>query len=208
MIIRASHGMFNSLDDKFPGIPDWAKTRRFDIEAKVSGEDAETFRRLDFEQRQLMVQAMLADRFKLQTHDEVLMQPVYVLAIAKGGPKLAEAKPAEGSDPGGTIQRLRGQISGENVVVSQLVSVLTQTLDRTVVDEAGLKGKYDFTLRWAPDDGVTQPSAGADAERVTPDVSGPSIFTAVQEQLGLRLEPAKRPVECLVVDHVEMPSEN
>jgi uncharacterized protein (TIGR03435 family) len=85
---------------------------------------------------------------------------------------------------------------------------LTQELGRTVVDETGLKGKYDFTLKWAPDDAAAQSETGSNAAGETPDAAGPSIFTAIQEQLGLKLEPAKRPVECLVIDHVEMPSEN
>ena len=208
MIIRASHGMFNSLDDKFPGTPGWAKTKRFDIEAKVSGADAATFNKLNFEQRQLMVQAMLADRFQLRTHNEMMVQPVYLLTVGKGGPKLEEAKPATDADPGGTIKRSRGQISGENVVVSQLVSALTQMLGRTVVNEIGLKGKYDFTLKWTPDDAAAERTPGEDAAQESAQDSGPSIFTAIQEQLGLKLEAAKRPVECLVIDHVEMPSEN
>jgi uncharacterized protein (TIGR03435 family) len=87
MIIRAAYGMFNSLDDKFIGIPDWAKVERFDIEAKVNEADAPAFQKLNFDNRQLMVQAMLVDRFKLQTHRETREQPVYVLVVAKNGPK-------------------------------------------------------------------------------------------------------------------------
>ena len=207
MIIRAAYGMFNSLDDKFIGIPDWAKTERYDIEAKVNGADAPVFQKLSFDNRQLMVQATLADRFKLQSHRETREQPVYVLVIAKSGPKFQESKPVEGSDPGGTIDRKRGQITAKDVVVSQLVTALTQTLGRTVVDKTEmLKGKYDFTLAWAPDDAGA--SSSSEQSSTPPEASGPSIFTAIQEQLGLKLESAKGPVECLVIDHVERPSEN
>jgi uncharacterized protein (TIGR03435 family) len=208
MIIRGAYRLFDSLDDKFIGIPNWAKDKRFDIEAKVSGADAETFSKLNSAQRSLMIQALLADRFKLHAHDEVLVQPVYVLALAKGGPKLAEPKPAEGSDANDTIERRPGLISAQDAALPDVVSALTQTLGRTVVDETGLKGKYDLVLKWTPDDATGQPAAGSNAVGETPDAAGPSIFTAIQEQLGLKLEPAKRPVECLVIDHVEMPSEN
>jgi len=154
-----------------------------------------------------MIQAMLADRFKLLAHHEIREQPVYELVIAKNGPKLQEAKPAEGSDPGGTVESRAGQIAAKNVVVSQLVTRLTQTLGRTVVDKTeGLKGKYDFMLIWAPDEAGSSPSSASSS--APPDPTGPSIFTAIQEQLGLKLEPAKGPVDCLVIDHLEQPSEN
>lgn len=207
MIVRAAYGMFNSLDDKFIGIPDWAKTEKFDINAKVSGADAPAFQKLNFDNRQLMVQAMLADRFKLQSHHEIREQPIYDLVIARSGPTLQESRPVEGSDPGGTIDRKKGQIAAKDIVISRLVTVLTQAVGRTVVDKTEiLKGRYDFTLVWAPEDSAVSPAG----EQGSPpfDASGPSIFTAIQEQLGLKLEPAKGPVECLVIDHIERPSEN
>ena len=195
MIIRAANGMFNSLDDKFIGIPNWAKTEKFDIEAKVDSSDAAAFKKMPFSQRQQMVQVMLTERFQLKTHLEMKEQAVYALVVAKGGAKLKLAQPAEGSDPGGTIARKKGEIAAQNIVLSQLISALTQTLGRTVQDRTTeLTGKYDITLDWAPDD---------DAQD-----SGASIFTAIQEQLGLKLESTKGMVQCLVVDHVERPSEN
>jgi uncharacterized protein (TIGR03435 family) len=207
MIIRGAYGMFNSLGDKFIGIPDWAKVEKFDIEAKVSSADVPTFQRLDFDNRQLMVQTMLADRFKLRSHREIREQPIYYLVIAKTGPKLQESKPVEDSDPGGTVDRKRGQIIAKGLVIARLVTALTQTLGRTVIDKTEvLKGKYDFTLAWTPDDPGASPPG--DQSSAPPESTGPSIFTAIQEQLGLKLEPAKGPVECLVIDHIEHPSEN
>jgi uncharacterized protein (TIGR03435 family) len=208
-IIRAAYGMFNSVDEKFIGVPNWAKTDRFDIEAKVDGADAARFQKLNFDQRQLMVQALLADRFGLRTHHEDRTLPVYLLVIAKSGPRLQESKPVEGADPGGTLKRDRGQITGQNVVISQLVTALTRTLGRNVIDKTErLPGKYDFTLRWSPDEGETQESHDQDVTPPSTNASGPSIFTAIQEQLGLKLEPGKGPVDCLVVDHLARPSEN
>lgn len=206
MIIRAAYGMFNSLDDKFLGVPGWAKTQRFDIEAKVDGADAAEFKTLSFDKRQLMVQALLGNRFKMQAHHETREQPVYWLIVAKSGLRIHQS--AGDADPGGTMQVKRGQIVARDIVVSQLVTTLTQTVGRTVQDKTGLTGKYDLTLNWAPDgDGSVMPATDAAADQASAS-SGPSIFTAIQEQLGLKLEAAKGPVECLVIDHVEMPSEN
>jgi uncharacterized protein (TIGR03435 family) len=208
-IIRAAYGMFNSVDDKFIGVPNWAKTDRFDIEAKVDGTDAARFQELNFDQRQLVVQALLADRFGLQTHHEVRTLPVYLLVVAKNGPKLQESKPVEGADPGPTLERDRGQITGQNIVISQLATALTRVLGRNVIDKTErLEGKYDLTLRWAPDEGETQESQGQDESSRPTGSSGPSIFTAIQEQLGLKLEPGKGRVDCLVVDRLERPSAN
>ena len=195
LIIRAANGMFNSLDDKFIGIPNWAKTEKFDIAAKVDTGDAAAFKKMPFDQRQRMVQVMLTDRFQLKTHPEMREQAVYKLVVAKGGVRLKVATPAEGADPGGTILRKKGEIVAENIVLSQLVSALTQTLGRTVQDRTtGLTGKYNITLNWARENEASE--------------SGASLFTAIQEQLGLKLESTKAPVECLVIDHVERPSEN
>jgi uncharacterized protein (TIGR03435 family) len=206
MIIRGAYGMFKSLDDKFLGVPGWAKTQRFDISAKVDGADADAFQKLSFDKRQLMVQALLEDRFSMQAHHETREQPVYSLIIAKNGPKIHEL--VDDAIPGGTMQVKRGQIVARDIVISQLVTTLTQTVGRTVQNKTGLTGKYNLTLDWTPDDEGASTSVAADASRQTSAISGPSIFTAIQEQLGLKLEAAKGPVECLVIDHVEMPSEN
>jgi uncharacterized protein (TIGR03435 family) len=212
LIIRAAFGLFNSLDDKFLGIPGWAKTERFDIEAKVSPDDADGYRKLSIEQKQQMVQALLMDRFKLQAHRETKEQPIYFLVVAKGGSKLGDAKPSEINESRGLMTRSRDRLQGTGVVMSQIVSALTQVTERTVLDKTGLTGKYDFTLHWAPDEAgaslLKAANSGQPSNETALPSSGPSIFTAVEEQLGLRLEPAKGPVECLVIDHVEQPTEN
>jgi uncharacterized protein (TIGR03435 family) len=208
-IIRAAYGMFNSVDEQFIGIPYWATTERYDIEAKVAGADAAEFNRLKFDQRQIMVQALLEDRFALRASHETRERPVYILAVAKNGSKLKVSQPAESSDPGGTLKVEHGQITGQNVVLSQFVTALTRNLGRTVINKTeGLQGKYDFTLNWGADElGAPLPSSqGGTAQPA--DASGPSIFTAIQDQLGLKLEPGKGPVECVVIDHLERPSAN
>jgi uncharacterized protein (TIGR03435 family) len=98
-----------------------------------------------------------------------------------------------------------GPVTGQAIPVANLVHLLARQLGRTVVDKTGLTGNYDFTLKWAPDESQGPPGMDNGSP---PDSSGPSLFTAIQEQLGLRLEAQKGPVEILVIDHVERPSDN
>jgi uncharacterized protein (TIGR03435 family) len=194
-IIQAAYGMFGTPDDAFPGMPDWAKKTRYDIEARVDEGSRAAFQRLNLAQRQAMIQAFLADRFKLQAHRETRELPVYTLTVAKTGSKL---HPIEDPNATPTMEATPGQITAFGVLLSQIIPGLTQNAGHTVLDQTGLTGKYEFTLTWTP----TDPSSPMPA---SPD-SKTSIFTAVQEQLGLTLQPAKGKVDCLVIDHVEQPS--
>ena len=204
-IIRAAYGMFNTLDDKFIGIPGWANDENFNIDAKVDDADVAQFQKLNFDKRQLMVQALLADRFKLQAHYETRELPIYELVIAKNGLKLqaSDANPVPGD-----ITIGRGRITGQNVVMYRLETALTHALGRTIVDKTGLQGPYDFTLNWMPDEADISSSQSSNGTAQEHDASRVSIFTAIQEQLGLKLVQAKGPVEVLVVDHVEYPTAN
>jgi uncharacterized protein (TIGR03435 family) len=107
-----------------------------------------------------------------------------------------------------------GSVTGQGIPIENLTRLLSRQLGRTVVDKTGLTGKYDFTVKWTPDESqgamFKGPGSGppGSASKPPPDSSGPSIFTAIQEQLGLKLESQKGPVEILVIDHVEKPSEN
>ena len=176
--------------------------------------------------QQNMLRALLADRFQLTLHRETKDLPIYALVIAKNGLKLHEAKPDDtypngikGPDgralKGAHLMRMgRGELTGQALATDELVRLLSQQLGRTVLDKTGLKGNYDFTLKWTPDDSEAPmlkgpaggPPSGGNA--APPESSGTSIFTAIQEQLGLKLESQKGPVEVLVIDHVEKPSEN
>jgi uncharacterized protein (TIGR03435 family) len=106
----------------------------------------------------------------------------------------------------------RGELTAQAIPTASLVNMLSQQLQHTVIDKTGLTGKYDFTLTWTPEEGSGPMFKGTDGggsrPEPAPDASGPSLFTALQEQLGLKLQSAKGPVETLVVDHVEMPTEN
>ena len=144
--------------------------------------------------------------------DESRELPVYYLVIAKGGPKLKEATSGETDANGahaGMMRMTRGQLTGHTVAISNILSALTQITGRTVLDKTGLSGRYDVKLTWTPDEPAAIPgSDGAGQTASTTSESGPSIFTAIQDQLGLKLESGKGPVDCLVVDHVAPPSEN
>jgi uncharacterized protein (TIGR03435 family) len=151
-----------------------------------------------------MLQTLLADRFNLTVHRETREQPIYALVIAKGGPKLHESS-EEALVP--VIQkRANGGFVNRGAPMSTLTVVLSQQVGRTVVDKTGLKGRYDFSLEYErrragrgdPDDPEPAPS---------PD-GLPSVYTALQEQLRLKLESQKGPVEFIVVDHAEKPSAN
>ena len=162
-----------------------------------------------------MLQALLVDRFKLVVRQETKEVPVYALTIGKGGPKLRQGDPPEreGATPrtpshaGGTEPR-SGHLIFKNESMSDFAWALSRTAgigDRVVVDNTGLKGNYDFELTFERD---SRPPAGADVREPAIRLQGPSIFSALQEQLGLKLESKKAPIEFLIIDYVEKPSEN
>jgi uncharacterized protein (TIGR03435 family) len=186
--------------------PKWLDSERFDIEAKLDSDDAARLSKMDREHRratlQPMFQQLLADRFKLAVHWETREMPVYELRVDKKGSLLT---PAKSTETGSGTEAEDDSILATNVTLDEFAQTLTQELQRelgrVVVDKTGLSGRFDVKLKWTPEDGVAEPSdAAADAP--------PAILTAMQEQLGLRLESAKAQVKVLVIDHVEMPTEN
>jgi bla regulator protein blaR1 len=197
-------GFLADTDNLVSGGPNWLDTQGFDLEAKAPEPRTEA-------QLKRMLQGLLADRFKLKVHPDPRDGAGYALLVAKNGPKLTQAS-ADAPQKG--LQRIgQGPLNAQNASMAQLAKALSGTFARPVVDETGLTGGYDFTLTWTPGDNEIDPLAGIPAEllaqlpaRAVP--SGPSIFTALQEQLGLRLETRKFPVQVLVVDHAEKPSEN
>ncbi len=193
------------LRDQVASLPGWADSETYDIEAKVAAADLPAFHNLLPMQRNPMLQSVLGDRFHMVCHFETRLLPAYALVVAKGGPKLTAVDPGVLSnglkDPGG-VSAERNGITATAAPISLLLVVLQQRLGRSVVDRTGLMGRYTFKLNWTPD-AITSPAgANSDSE------SGPSIFTAVQEQLGLKLEAVKAPVQVLVVDHIERPDED
>jgi uncharacterized protein (TIGR03435 family) len=181
------------------GLPGWADSARFDVAAKIVDYDPKS--NLTREQRRAMLAAMLEERFHLKVHIETKELPVYELVLAKDGSKLKASPGPVGVDSGNMDVHSSGgivELSAAGVPMASLALNLSAPLDRTVIDKTGLKGGYDFHLKWTADN----------APQPLPDDAPPLLFTAIQEQLGLRLQAAKGPVDTLVVDHVEMPTEN
>ena len=189
------------------GGPSWIATQRWDVEAKVEGVQGTLSRA----QHGTMLRALLEDRFQLKVHRETKEMPVYALLIGKNGPKLSLHK-GEPPQPGQGLRLGPGSLSFQNGSVAALATQLSTQLWRTVIDKTGLQGEYDFTLKWTPEQGEGGPeSIGLPPELPAPpppESSGPSIFTALQEQLGLRLDSQRRSVEIIVIDSVERPSVN
>ena len=204
-------------DDQLIGAPSWATSEFFDIETKVSEADVEAGKKLSMEQKRnqlcLMVQSLLADRFALKANIETRELPVYALVVAKGGIKMKQVRPdpppppGTQPPPGAVLPRLLktgNQYTATAFPVeefSHFLSHFDELGNHVVVNETGLTGNYDFVLS-----GVGMGSIEGNHEAA--DESGTSIFTALQEQLGLKLEPRKAPVEVLIVDHAEQPSAN
>lgn len=179
---------FHIAGDQILGIPnEFRYPLAYEIDATYTPNTSE-------EQVLLMLQTLLAERFKLAVHRETRVAPVYALVVAKNGPKmkLSSAATMSRSNP------RRGHIEYQKVTMTLLAATFRASgwTDRPVLDKTGLTGEYDLTLNWTPDDMKSD------------DQSAPSLFTAVQEQLGLRLEAQTAPREFLIVDHVEKPTGN
>jgi len=194
VIIQEAYGVRSY---RILGGPSWLDSDGWDINVKTEG-------RTTYQEKMQLLQALMADRFQLKFHRETREMKAYKLVVAKGGPKLHEAKEGHStSGPAGT--RIdRGLIQGHGVGISDLARFLQSELGRPVEEATGLAGKYDFKLEWVPDE--SQPNSGGEA--APPGAEGPTIFSAIQEQLGLKLEPRKGPGEVLVIDHAEKPSGN
>ena len=186
---------YQVMPEEISGGPLWSASDGFDIDAKGA------IPKVTQPQFRQMVQNLLAERFQLKLHRETRELPVYVLVQAKSGTKLEEAK----DDNAEASMRIEGpgMMTGVKATMPALANTLIRPLKRRVIDETGLKGSYNFKLRFVPDQ--TRPGPDPDA---APPADGPSIFTALQEQLGLSLKSAKRPVEVLVIDQLEKPSPN
>jgi uncharacterized protein (TIGR03435 family) len=201
----------------------WCDSVMFDLKAKVAESDVADLQKLTHDQRGLMLKPTLAERFGLKVHSEVRPLRVYDLVLAKGGTKLHALPPsatpqtvsANGRPPDGVMMFRGNEIKGYVVTVSALAKTLSglfsESVERPVVDKTGLQGTYDFDLKWTAEqtaikspDAVENGSQQADPQ----EDAAPGIFTALQEQLGLRLQPATEPTQMIVVDDAHMPSAN
>jgi uncharacterized protein (TIGR03435 family) len=202
---------FGLNDDQLIGLPDWVHSEKYDVDAKVADADVSAIKSLAHEQRRQMILQILADRFKFTYHRETRMLPEYSLVVAKGGSKLQEFQ--SGNDVAGApkhagqMKMSNGVITATGVPLEPLTRLLSDRVGRPVLDKTGLTGNYDFTLQWA-DEGHDGPARGPDPGAAASELSGPSIFTAVEEQLGLKLQSEKGPVQVVIVDHIEQPTQN
>jgi bla regulator protein blaR1 len=203
-------------DFQISGAPGWVNSERYDVAAKGDGNP-----RYDALQPELetMFQSVLVDRFKLAFHRETRELPVYSLVVAKNGPKIhavEEGDCPEVPTPVNPCRFLRrtnfAQLTAQKAPLAALAIVLAGTTNTSVTDKPGLKGSFSYKLDWTPY--LQPPQAPIGGSEPTPPVSfdpsnfGPAISTVLQEQLGLKLDSTKGPVEILVIDHAERPSEN
>jgi uncharacterized protein (TIGR03435 family) len=223
-ILRWNYNVGTLNRDQIQGAPDWFSSidENYEIHAKVAPSDVATWQKLDDEGRRLVFRKVLAERFKFACHFVDVEVPVYNLVIAKGGLKMKEAKPGEISpwkfhEPGDPSKPLSGigmttrmTPSGPLTVFQRMdmtsfarSDVFLYTTGRPVIDKTGLTGVYNFTLDFSWQQISASPSPAGASEPTSPD-----IFTALQQQLGLKLEPARGLVSHLVVDHIERPSDN
>jgi bla regulator protein blaR1 len=221
-LIRFAYNV--KADDQIENVPGWASAEKYDINAKIADAQFEKMKSLPaerrFEQYQFMLQSLLADRFNLKVSTRMKELPVYALAAAKGGSKLAPAEvPTDPRDLHyGELRTnmANGDLKATGVSTARLAQWLSGTPEagnRAVIDTTGLTGRYNFDLHWAPVE-TSGPLANASSTEQGPasvstvEPSGPGLFTALQEQLGLRLIPQNSPVQVLVIDHIEQPTAN
>jgi uncharacterized protein (TIGR03435 family) len=192
--------MFHLCNSQIEGGPHWLDTNLYDVEAKAD-------RPQSIDELHIMFQNLLVDRFKLRYHEETRVLPAYELVVDKSGIKMTVDNSPERFDIPPIEQMGPGMTQGTRCPMSHFAWMLSQVLRRPVVDETKLVGFYDFELNWNPYILRNRNMEAALGEH-PPTVTGPDIFTALREQLGLRLESHKAPVQVMVIDHVERPSAN
>lgn len=200
---------------RISGLPEWATSIRFNVQAKSDSTVDDTLAKLSDSraklEKQHMVQTMLADRFQLKVHPDSREATIYELTIARGGPKLQEAKqvptdpdqPKGSPDPNRPTSRQSCNQSGcemtaQRYSMKSLCDFFSNLFATTVVDKTGLTGTYDITLQYS----------GTGVDPTEDETKRPSMLTAIQEQIGLKMKPLKGMVPGLVIDHIEKPSEN
>jgi len=197
---------YHIQEAQISGPHDFLNKTKFDIEAKLAPHYVEQMSEHMGGEDQGMLRSILTDQFKLVTHFEARTLPAYDLVVDDSGAKL---------QPSGSQPRMmhlgRGELTSSGTPLELLAAQLSTRLGRPVVDKTGLKGNYVFNLRWTPDPSEEE-NLKQSGEQVAPeppaDPNGPSLVTALQDQLGLKLQPNSEAVEVLVIDHAEEPAEN
>jgi uncharacterized protein (TIGR03435 family) len=186
---------YNVRDYQITG-PGWMKSSRYNIAA------AGPYHEGDKDVWRTMLQGLLAERFKLQVHHVEKQLPVYSLVVGKKGPTIQKADAGGGSN----ITGRNGHLTMQRISMAKFAEYLSTRLDRPVIDETGIEGNFNFDLQYSEESLSSNPERANGTAAL--DTSAPAIFTAVQEQLGLKLKARKAPVDTIAVDHVEAPSEN
>jgi uncharacterized protein (TIGR03435 family) len=222
LLVKEAYGIYE--DYRYAGGPEWLSSETYSVEAKMDASVADQYRKLPRDQRLLakrhMIQVLLEERFNMKAHRETKEFPVYFLVVAKGGPKFRESKPNpdDPTAPKNAVWKGPGMKGGMMILsaklmpISQLAQTLSEELGRMVVDKTGLTGTYDFDIQYALERG-SQPISGGSSEGqpipfASEPTSGPSVFTALESQLGLKLDSGKAPIEIIVIDHIERASGN
>ena len=208
-LLASAYGINQEL---ISGGPGWLDSTGFDVNAKVAGEDMAALKKLSGKQRAAMMLPLLQDRCQLSAHIVTRMLPVYNLEVSRAGSKLkqstapkydkADAKDHPDTKYSGTTMSGPGYFTAYGITMPQLADNLTYMVNHTVIDKTGLSGSYDTQLKYTPEERTASSNADNGVE------PGPSIFTALEEQLGLKLQSTKGPVDTLVIDYIEKPSEN
>jgi uncharacterized protein (TIGR03435 family) len=210
-IVKIAFG--TKSDAQVTGGPAEILRSRYDIEAKIDEEQFTKMKALSSEDRRLqidlMLQALLADRFHLEVKFETKELPVYALVLAKGGPKFHPAVTASGHpnlNSHSDAKKVEASGSEDNALdgLTRLLSAQSEVGDRLVINKTGLSGKYDWSLHWTRENNdAVAPGGGASQAAVDTEGSGPQLFTALEEQLGLKLKPEKDEVETIVINRLE-----
>lgn len=204
--IEEAYGVYESY--RIVGLPDWARSQLYNINAKVDDANLAEYQRYTHDQRKVMIQSFLAERLKLKTHFETKNMAVYLLKVSSKAPKFSESSNAS-EDSAADLDCLAkgtgkvGYLPLEHCSMSGFAGFLTQIVGYQVINQTGLTGKYDFELTWNPRLSESTVDSGQDETKGTL-----SIFSALQSELGLKLQSSKAPVSILVIDHIEMPSPN
>lgn len=215
-VLQTTYGL---RDFQIIGAPGWLMSEHYDIEAEADGDPP-------FNTMKMMLQTLLEDRLQLKSHWETRQLPIYALVVAKPGklqPAEAECKPATPPPPGSRSHAvpcgqivflnnsrtgLNNSMTGRSVTIAQMTTPLSALTRRMVIDKTGITGKYDINVQFSLERHPIIPPAGNSSPVPEADSDAPSLFTALEEQLGLRLQADKGPVDVLVIDHIERPTEN
>ena len=213
-LVKSAYGAEDWWQMDMPGMPSSLREARYDIQAKIDPDSAARLKAMKREDRiaqnTIMMRSMLEERFHLKAHNVMKDATIYSLVPAKGGAKLKESAPPPidpdapkgQARPRGMMRIGMGNMTAQEIGLDQLASSLSGQLHQKVINATGLTGKYDFTLKWNGHEQFGGADSGGDND------SSPSLYTALEEQLGLELKPTHGQVKSVVIDHIEPPSEN